>query len=142
MNITLAKSAGFCFGVNRAVKLTEDLARSGRKVATMGPLIHNNQAVRRLEELGVVTMGDSDRVPEGYEVILRSHGVEKHVTEDFERRGIVTHDATCPYVKKIHRLARQAGEEGRILLVAVYASPPEVQGIVSSTRGAYHVFDA
>ena len=142
MNITLAKSAGFCFGVNRAVKLTEDLAKSGRKVATMGPLIHNNQAVRRLEELGVVTMGDSDQIPEGYEVILRSHGVEKHVTEDFERRGIVTHDATCPYVKKIHRLARQAGEEGRILLVAGDASHPEVQGIVSYTRGEYHVFDS
>ena len=78
MKITKAKTAGFCFGVNRAVDMTVQLARSGKKVATMGPLIHNRQAVEQLESLGVITL-DSLEAPEGYEVVLRSHGVEKNV---------------------------------------------------------------
>ncbi len=140
MNIHLAKTAGFCFGVSRAVEMTEKLAEEGRKVATMGPLIHNNQAVARLEEKGVLTLTDETAVPEGYEVILRSHGVERSIVESFAKRGVVTHDATCPYVKKIHNLAKKAGEEGRILLVAGDATHPEVRGIVSYTDGEYHVF--
>lgn len=140
MKVTVAKTAGFCFGVNRAVSMTEELAKSGRKVATMGPLIHNTQQVNALEEMGVITMNDT-QVPPGYEVVLRSHGVEKQICEEFARCGIITHDATCPYVKKIHRLARQTGESGRVLLVAGDKNHPEVQGIVSYCGGEYFVFN-
>ena len=106
MKITKAKTAGFCFGVNRAVDMTQNLAKEGKKVATMGPLIHNKQAVAALEELGVITL-DSMEAPDGYEVVLRSHGVEKPVYEYYESRGIVTHDATCPYVLKIHKIIKE-----------------------------------
>ena len=140
MKVTKAKTAGFCFGVNRAVDMTTNLARSGKKVATMGPLIHNHQAIEALEKLGVVTMYDLD-APEGYEVVLRSHGVEKHVYEYFESRGIITHDAACPYVKKIHRLAEKTGKDGRVLLVAGDETHAEVKGIVSYTDGEKFIFN-
>ena len=140
MKVTKAKTAGFCFGVNRAVDMTTNLAQSGKKVATMGPLIHNHQAIEALEKLGVITMETLD-APEGYEVVLRSHGVEKHVYEYFESRGIITHDAACPYVKKIHRLAEKTGKEGRVLLVAGDKTHAEVKGIVSYTDGEYFVFN-
>ena len=140
MKVTKAKTAGFCFGVNRAVDMTTNLAKSGKKVATMGPLIHNHQAIEALEKLGVITM-DSLDAPEGYEVVLRSHGVEKHVYEYFESRGIITHDAACPYVKKIHRLAEKTGKDGKILLVAGDETHAEVKGIVSYTDGEYFVFN-
>ena len=140
MKVTKAKTAGFCFGVNRAVDMTEKLAREGKKVATMGPLIHNNQAIEALEKLGVITMHDLD-APEGYEVVLRSHGVEKHVYEYFASRGIITHDAACPYVKKIHRLAEKTGKEGKVLLVAGDENHAEVKGIVSYTDGEKFIFN-
>ncbi|MBR5874566.1 MAG: bifunctional 4-hydroxy-3-methylbut-2-enyl diphosphate reductase/30S ribosomal protein S1 [Oscillospiraceae bacterium] len=140
MKVTKAKTAGFCFGVNRAVDMTEKLAREGKKVATMGPLIHNNQAIEALEKLGVITMHDLD-APEGYEVVLRSHGVEKHVYEYFASRGITTHDAACPYVKKIHRLAEKTGKEGKVLLVAGDENHAEVKGIVSYTDGEKFIFN-
>ena len=79
MQIIRAKTAGFCFGVDRAVKLTYDLLAQGRKVATLGPLIHNAQVVADLEEKGAVTCPDIDAVPDGYEVIIRSHGVPRTV---------------------------------------------------------------
>ena len=140
MKVTKAKTAGFCFGVNRAVDMTTNLAKSGKKVATMGPLIHNHQAIEALEKLSVITM-DSLDAPEGYEVVLRSHGVEKHVYEYFESRGIITHDAACPYVKKIHRLAEKTGKDGKTLLVAGDETHAEVKGIVSYTDGEYFVFN-
>ena len=139
MIVKKRETAGFCFGVNRAVDMVTKLRSEGRKVATMGPLIHNTQQVQALEKLGVLTL-DSLDVPPGYEVVLRSHGVEKSVCEYFEKNNITIHDATCPYVKKIHRLAEKTGIDGRILLVAGDASHPEVQGIVSYTGGEVFVF--
>ena len=79
MEIIRAKTAGFCFGVDRAVKLTYDLLAEGRKVATLGPLIHNAQVVADLEAKGAVTCPDIDAVPDGYEVVIRSHGVPRTV---------------------------------------------------------------
>ena len=140
MEICVAASAGFCFGVSRAVQLTERLAQEGRRVATLGPLIHNPQCVARLERMGVVTAASIEDIPAGYEVVIRSHGVSAAVEEELRRRGFVVHDATCPFVAKIHRLARQAGQEGRFLLVAGDASHPEVQGIVGHTDGEVRVF--
>ena len=140
MEIRTAKSAGFCFGVSRAVQMTRSLAEQGRRVATLGPLIHNPQCVAELENLGVVTAKNIDDIPEGYEVVIRSHGVPAAVAEELAARGFVVHDATCPFVAKIHRIAQSAGEEGTLLLVAGDASHPEVEGIVGHANGKVQVF--
>ncbi|HIZ30330.1 MAG TPA: bifunctional 4-hydroxy-3-methylbut-2-enyl diphosphate reductase/30S ribosomal protein S1 [Candidatus Fournierella merdipullorum] len=140
MKIIKAKTAGFCFGVDRAVKLTTELAKSGHKVATLGPLIHNPQCVAELEALGVVTAGSLGEVPEGYELVIRSHGVPRSVYDQIEAAGIECHDATCPFVAKIHRIARKASDEGAVLLVAGDKTHPEVQGIVGHTDGEVFVF--
>ena len=135
-----AKTAGFCFGVDRAVKLTYDLLAEGRKVATLGPLIHNAQVVKDLEDKGAVTCASVEDVPDGYEVIIRSHGVPHEVYEKICTRGLAYHDATCPFVAKIHRLAEEAGKNGSFLLVAGDRNHPEVQGIVGHATGEVRVF--
>mgnify|MGYP002795694582 FL=1 len=140
MKVLLAKTAGFCFGVDRAVKLTYQLLAEGRKVATLGPLIHNPQVVADLAEKGALTCEDLDDVPDGYEVVIRSHGVPARVYEKINTRGLAFHDATCPFVSKIHKLAEEAGKNGAILLVAGDAEHPEVQGIVGHTTGPVLVF--
>ena len=140
MKILKAKTAGFCFGVDRAVKLTYQLAEEGHKVATLGPLIHNPQCVADLESKGVVTAAGLDDVPDGYEVVIRSHGVGADVYAAIAEKGLVLHDATCPFVAKIHRIAKRASDEGKTLLVAGDRTHPEVQGIVGHTRGEVFVF--
>lgn len=140
MEIRLAKTAGFCFGVNRAVELTYNLLNEGHKVATLGPLIHNPQAVADMERRGALVADTVDDIPAGYEVIIRSHGVPRTIYDTLEQRGLVYHDATCPFVKKIQSIAARAEAEGAVLLVAGDAAHPEVQGIVGHTRGEVFVF--
>ena len=140
MQIILAKTAGFCFGVNRAVKLTYELLKQGRPVATLGPLIHNPQVVEDLESKGAITCDSVDDVPDGYEVVIRSHGVGQSVYDKISTRRLAYHDATCPFVTKIHKIAARAGAEGAMLLVAGDAKHPEVQGIVGHTTGKVEVF--
>ena len=140
MQIILAKTAGFCFGVNRAVKLTYELLEQGRPVATLGPLIHNPQVVEDLESKGAITCDSVDDVPDGCEVVIRSHGVGQSVYDKISTRRLAYHDATCPFVTKIHKIAAQAGAEGTMLLVAGDAKHPEVQGIVGHTTGKVEVF--
>ncbi|MBD9235935.1 MAG: hypothetical protein EGR20_13960 [Alistipes onderdonkii] len=113
MEIRLAKTAGFCFGVNRAVELTYNLLNEGHKVATLGPLIHNPQAVADMERRGALVADTVDDIPTGYEVIIRSHGVPRTIYDTLEQRGLVYHDATCPFVKKIQSIAARAEAEGR-----------------------------
>ena len=140
MKILKAKTAGFCFGVDRAVKLTYQLAEEGHKVVTLGPLIHNPQCVADLESKGVVTAAGLEDVPDGYEVVIRSHGVGADVYSAIAEKGLVLHDATCPFVAKIHRIAKRASDEGKTLLVAGDKAHPEVQGIVGHTKGEVFVF--
>lgn len=140
MQIILAKTAGFCFGVNRAVKLTYELLEQGRPVATLGPLIHNPQVVEDLESKGAITCDSVDDVPDGCEVVIRSHGVGQSVYDKISTRRLAYHDATCPFVTKIHKIAARAGAEGVMLLVAGDAKHPEVQGIVGHTTGKVEVF--
>ena len=120
--------------------MTYGLADGGHKVATLGPLIHNPQCVADLAGRGVITVDTPDQVPEGYEVVIRSHGVPRDVYDQLAQRNLVVHDATCPFVAKIHRIARRAEEEGKCLLVAGDKNHPEVQGIVGHTRGEVFVF--
>ena len=140
MQIILAKTAGFCFGVNRAVKLTYELLKQGRPVATLGPLIHNPQVVEDLESKGAITCDSVDDVPDGCEVVIRSHGVGQSVYDKISTRRLAYHDATCPFVTKIHKIAARAGAEGAMLLVAGDAKHPEVQGIVGHTTGKVEAF--
>ena len=140
MQIILAKTAGFCFGVNRAVKLTYELLEQSRPVATLGPLIHNPQVVEDLESKGAITCDSVDDVPDGCEVVIRSHGVGQSVYDKISTRRLAYHDATCPFVTKIHKIAARAGAEGAMLLVAGDAKHPEVQGIVGHTTGKVEVF--
>ena len=127
----------FC---RRAVELTYNLLNEGHKVATLGPLIHNPQAVADMERRGALVADTVDDIPTGYEVIIRSHGVPRTIYDTLEQRGLVYHDATCPFVKKIQSIAARAEAEGAVLLVAGDAAHPEVQGLVGHTRGEVFVF--
>ena len=101
MNITLAKTAGFCFGVNKAVTTVYDLLADQKKVCTLGPIIHNPQLVAELQEKGVRIVSSPTEVTEDETLVIRSHGVEKPVIDLCENSQVVYVDATCPFVAKI-----------------------------------------
>ena len=130
MEIRLARTAGFCFGVDRAVQLTRSLLDQGEKVATLGPLIHNPQVVAELARRGALVADSPQQVPPGYKVVIRSHGVPRSVYDQLQTLGLPWQDATCPFVAKIHAIARRAEQEGACLAVAGDSAHPEVQGIV------------
>ena len=117
MKVITAKSAGFCFGVNRAVEMVRDLAQKGEKVATLGPIIHNDFVVRDLERLGVTTINAPEENTDGRLVVIRSHGVSADVYRRLEELGMRCADATCPYVAKIHDRVANA-PRGSLVLVA------------------------
>jgi len=129
MSVTLAKSAGFCFGVSRAVELVENAAREGRPTVTLGPIIHNRHVVDRFREMGVRVIGTPEEASPGDTVIIRSHGVSREVYQRLEARGANIIDATCPFVKRIHKLVAQAEQEGRLPIIIGTPTHPEVEGI-------------
>ena len=137
----MAKTAGFCFGVNRAVELTYGLLAEGHKVATLGPLIHNPQAVEDMRRKGAQVVDTVQDVPAGCEVVIRSHGVPRSVYDELEARGIAYHDATCPFVKKIHRIVEQKSTEGYHVIVVGDPKHPEVEGIVGWCQGPVTVLE-
>ena len=110
------------------------------RMATLGPLIHNPQAVEDMQKKGALVADAIADVPAGYEVVIRSHGVPRTVYDELDARGITYHDATCPFVQKIQRIAAEAEKAGAVLLVAGDKTHPEVQGIVGHTRGEVFVF--
>ena len=125
--IILAQTAGFCFGVSRAVELAQDCVRNGIHAVTLGPIIHNRHVVQALADAGVRSVERPEDVPEGAAVILRSHGVSRATVEALEARGTTIIDATCPFVKKIHRIVAAAGERKPIIIGT--RTHPEVQAI-------------
>jgi len=129
MSITVAKSAGFCFGVNRAVELVEQAAGEGAAVATLGPIIHNRHAVAHFEQMGVRVIEAPEDAQPGSTVIIRSHGVTRDVQQRLERRGAKIIDATCPFVKRIHGIVSKAEQAGRFPVIIGTRSHPEVEGI-------------
>lgn len=137
--IKLAKTAGFCFGVDRAVNLVYELVEKGEKVCTLGPIIHNSQLVADLESKGVKIIDNIKDCPEGYTVVIRTHGVEKDVIDTADECGTVYVDATCPFVAKIHRIVSQQ-EKGTVTLIAGDENHPEVKGIRSYCMGKSFVF--
>ncbi len=139
MRVELAETAGFCFGVDRAVSAVYQLLEEGKRAATLGAIIHNPQVTGDLADRGVVTVTDPAETPEGCTLVIRSHGVPREVEERIEQLGIPCVDATCPFVKKIHNLAAQAGEQGRVFLLAGDRDHPEVQGIMGHCKGENYV---
>ena len=129
MKIRLAKSAGFCYGVKRAVELAESAAQSGEPCVMLGYIIHNSDVVDRLASQGVKVVEDSDQVPQGCGVIIRSHGESRETYERLEKRGARILDATCPNVKRIHQIVSQAEEQGRQPVIIGTPHHPEVTAI-------------
>ncbi len=140
MKVTVAKSAGFCFGVKRAVDMTYNLINENEKVATIGPLIHNAQAVGDMQKKGVLILENLE-IPDGYNAVIRSHGIEKDRYENLKKYGDKIHDATCPYVKKIHKLAIETDAQNRVLIICGDENHPEVIAIASYTNGEKHIFN-
>lgn len=140
MNITLAKTAGFCFGVNRAVEMVYELLDKNEKVCTLGPIIHNPQLVGELEERGVRIVDDPYEVDNGSVLVIRSHGVSAAVYEQAKESGLNVCDATCPFVAKIHRIVSDADSKGHTVLIAGDANHHEVLGIKGHTNGEVYIF--
>ena len=129
MKLTLAKSAGFCYGVRRAVEMAEQAAADGTPAVMRGPIIHNQAVIDHLSALGIGMARRPEDIPEGTAVILRSPGEGRAVHRALEERGVEIIDTTCPNVSRIHRLVAQAGEEGRQVIIIGAPGHPEVRAI-------------
>ena len=132
MEVTVAKTAGFCFGVKRAVeKVYEQIGKTEKPIYTYGPIIHNEQVVGDLQEKGVEVIDTLEELKTIRDavVVIRSHGVGKDVYDILKENGVEIVDATCPYVKKIHRIVEQQTAEGRRVIIIGSPEHPEVQGI-------------
>lgn len=127
MEIFLAESAGFCFGVNRAIELVYG-AIGKDKLYSFGPIIHNKTVNQDLQEKGVQIVDSLDDI-EGGTVVIRSHGVEKKVYDEIEQKGMAYIDCTCPFVKKIHNIVAESSVEGKSIIVIGDPEHPEVMGI-------------
>lgn len=129
MEIIIAKNAGFCFGVDRAVKMTlEELDNDGQRVYSYGPLIHNPQAVAELEEKGLTTLESFEDLEVG-RLVFRSHGVPEEIQDKAEQMGLSVIDCTCPYVKAVHKRVRSYSEKGYDIVIIGDPQHPEVVGI-------------
>ena len=137
MEVKTAKTAGFCFGVKRAVEQVYEQIAKGGKIYTLGPIIHNDEVVKDLEKKGVTVCGGLEdlKTKEEGTVIIRSHGVEKRVYDEIERLGFTLIDATCPFVKKIHRIVEEESKKGNHIIIIGSANHPEVEGIMGWAKG-------
>lgn len=138
MEIITAKSAGFCFGVERAVNTVYECLAQNQSVVTLGPIIHNPQLVAEFAERGVGIIDQIAQCPPDKRVIVRAHGVPRSVLEELGQRGIPFTDATCPFVAKIHRIVEKADDD-TLVIIAGDARHPEVLGIIGHVRHAYVV---
>uniref|UniRef100_UPI003FF003B4 bifunctional 4-hydroxy-3-methylbut-2-enyl diphosphate reductase/30S ribosomal protein S1 n=1 Tax=Candidatus Fimivicinus sp. TaxID=3056640 RepID=UPI003FF003B4 len=139
--IKLAKTAGFCFGVNRAVDLVYSILEEGKTVYTLGPIIHNPQVVSDLEKRGVVIVDEIDAVPQAAVIVVRTHGVPAAVIQAIQDKGLECCDATCPFVSKIHKIVAKQSERGDVVLIAGDPVHPEVRGIRGHCPGESYVFN-
>lgn len=138
--IEVAKSAGFCFGVDRAVNIVYSLISENKKCATLGPIIHNPQLVDDLIKKGVLIEDNIDAIPKDYTVVIRSHGVCPEVVEKLKQSGHEFVDATCPFVAKIQKIVMEKYREGARVFIAGDKSHPEVQGINGYCQNTAFVF--
>ena len=142
MRIILAKTAGFCFGVDRAVNLAYQLAERGEKCCCLGPVIHNTAVTNDLAEKGVRVIETPKEIHSGESVIIRAHGVSPDVYETIQKMGASVCDATCPFVKKIHQIVQENSAEDIPTLIAGDPNHPEVIGIRGYCKGESFVFSS
>lgn len=138
MEILLAKSAGFCFGVKRATQMAFEAADQHPHICSLGPIIHSPQVVDKLRALGVEVVDRVEDIPSGA-VIIRSHGVTAPEVQAITQRDLAIIDATCPFVKKAQEYAARLAGDGYAVVIVGEAEHPEVQGIVSYAKGKVHV---
>ncbi len=139
--IKIAKTAGFCFGVDRAVRLVyEELEKHSGRVATLGPIIHNRDVVDDMKSKGVRIVESVSELEPGEKAVIRSHGVGKEIYEELSLKGNEYIDATCPFVARIHKIVKEKSSEGYFILIAGDKNHPEVQGIVSHCNNNCFVF--
>ena len=144
MKVELAKSAGFCFGVKRAVEQVYEQVKTGKKIYTYGPIIHNEEVVKDLEEKGVRVISSEEElgsITEGT-VIIRSHGVEKQIYDIIEKNGLECVDATCPFVKRIHKIVDEESRNGKHIIIIGNDRHPEVEGIKGWIQGEKTVIES
>ena len=140
LRITLAKTAGFCFGVDRAVNMAYEVAETGRSAVMLGELIHNAFVTEQLEKKGLSVISSPIQAQNGQIVIIRAHGVGREVYEQLEAAGAEVCDATCPFVRKIHNIVLKNSAEDTPVLIAGDPNHPEVIGIRGYCRGQAFVF--
>ena len=144
MEVIVAKSAGFCFGVKRAVDNVYDAIKNNndtKKIYTFGPIIHNEEVVKDLESKGVTVIESKEQLKaldEGI-VVIRSHGVEKEIYDIIQEKGLEIIDATCPFVKKIHKIVMEEQKKGRFIIIIGNDNHPEVEGIKGWMKSDYAV---
>ena len=138
--ITLAKTAGFCFGVDRAVSTLYNMVESGKKVCTLGPIIHNPSVIEDLEKKGVHIIEHPAQAPQDTTVVIRTHGVEKFVIDELRKRSLDYIDLTCPFVMKIQKIVERHSKKDRLLLIAGDENHPEVRGFRSRWEGESLVY--
>ena len=141
MRITLAETAGFCFGVDRAVNMAYELASKNIPTATLGELIHNNFVTSELESKGVRMIETPSQTEKGETVIIRAHGVGRYIYDELEKAGANVCDATCPFVKKIHNIVAENSSEDVPVFIAGDPNHPEVMGIKGHSNGEVHIFN-
>ncbi len=145
MEVKLAKTAGFCFGVKRAVDTVySEAEKNSERIYTFGPIIHNEQVVEDLEKNGVYVVNTVDELKAlkaGTTVVIRSHGVGKHIYTLMEELGLNIVDATCPFVKKIHRIVERESLDGRQIIIIGNDKHPEVEGIKGWVAGKATVIE-
>ena len=131
MEVILAKSSGFCFGVKRAVDKVYEQTEKGKRIYTYGPIIHNEEVVKDLEKKGVKVLESKEELKALSEgsIVIRSHGVPKEIYDLIEGKGLECIDATCPFVKRIHNIVQKESEEGRRIIIVGNNGHPEVEGI-------------
>ncbi len=141
MTIKKADSAGFCFGVSRAVNMVEELLENGERVCTLGPIIHNMEMVRELERRGCRAVSSPDELIQDETLVIRSHGVARLVIDELKNKKIKYRDATCPFVKKIHKIVSEAESDTDAVLVAGNKDHPEVCGIIGHCKAPCFTFN-
>jgi 4-hydroxy-3-methylbut-2-enyl diphosphate reductase len=140
LQITLAKTAGFCFGVDRAVNMLYSLVDEGKKVCTLGPIIHNPSVISDLESRGVRIIDNPSEADDGSLIVIRTHGVTKDMLDSINESKKEFCNATCPFVTKIHKIVSENSNENTVVLIAGDSSHPEVVGIRSYCKGKSYVF--
>ena len=144
MEVLLAKSAGFCFGVKRAVEQVYEQIGGDKRIYTYGPIIHNEEVVKDLESRGVKVVEGQEALKDLEEgaVVIRSHGVPESIYHRIEENGLECIDATCPFVKRIHKIVEKESKEGKQIVIIGNPGHPEVEGIMGWSKTPAVVIDS